>query len=194
MILSSLAVGFLTVALLVLNSPPVVAQPVSDQGMRINTRLTKPQANRPAVKPNARTTGVPRGTVLKVHHGNLVVKKAGTRLDALDIHGFVIIKAPDVTISRSIIRGGRHPHHAIGLVTNYGYPRLLIQDSLLQAAFPSVYVDGIKGSDFTARRVHVIGNVDSIKIQGNNVRIERSLLENTRLVPVGSLPARRPHA
>ena len=126
---------------------------------------------------------MPRGTVLKVHRGDLVVTKAGTRLDALDIHGFVIVKAPDVTISRSIIRGGRSPKHGIGLVTNYGHPRLLIRDSLLQAAFPSVYIDGIKGSDFTARRVHVIGNVDSIKVQGDNVRIERSLLENTDWYP-----------
>ena len=42
-----------------------------------------------------------------------------------------------------------------------------------------MYFDGIKGNNFTARRVHVVGNVDSIKIHGDNVRVEDSLLENT---------------
>ena len=47
------------------------------------------------------------------------------------------------------------------------------------AEYPSVYFDGIKGNNFTARRVHVVGNVDSIKIHGDNVTVEDSLLENT---------------
>ena len=47
------------------------------------------------------------------------------------------------------------------------------------AEHPSVYFDGIKGNNFTARRVHVVGNVDSIKIHGDNVKVENSLLENT---------------
>ena len=81
-----------------------------------------------------------------------------------------------------MIRGGKSPKTAMGLVTNYGHPGLLIEDSLLRPDYPSVYVDGIKGWNFTARRVHVIGNVDSIKIHGDNVRVEKSLLENTDLV------------
>jgi len=48
------------------------------------------------------------------------------------------------------------------------------------ADHPSVYFDGIKGNNFTARRVHVVGNVDSIKIHGDNVTIEDSLLEDTQ--------------
>ena len=132
-----------------------------------------------ARKPSAATTGVPAGTTLRVHRGDLVITKAGTRIDRLDIHGFVVVKAPRVTISRSIIRGGKSPRTAMGLVTNYGQPELLIEDSLLKPAYPSVLVDGIKGWNFTARRVHVIGNVDSIKIHGDNVRVEKSLLENT---------------
>ena len=42
-----------------------------------------------------------------------------------------------------------------------------------------MYFDGIKGWDFTARSVHVVGNVDSVKIHGDNVLVENSLLENT---------------
>ena len=46
-----------------------------------------------ARKPSAMTTGVPAGTRLKVHRGDLVITKAGTHLDGLDIHGFVVVKA-----------------------------------------------------------------------------------------------------
>lgn len=132
-----------------------------------------------ASRPTASTTGVPAGTKLKVHHGNIVVTKDGTRLDRLDVHGFVIVQAKDVRITRSIIRGGTHPRTAVGLITNYGYPGLVISDVRLKPDHLSVLVDGIKGWDFTARRVHVSGNVDSVKIHGDNVRVESSLLENT---------------
>ncbi|GAA3608860.1 hypothetical protein [Microlunatus ginsengisoli] len=143
----------------------------------------KKPAKKPATqkgpKPSASTTGVPRGTKLKVHNGNIVVTRAGTRLDRLDIRGFVVVKAPNVTISRSIVRGGSGAKTAQGLVTSYGPKNLLITDTELRPAHPSVYVDGIKGWNFTARRVHVTGNVDSVKIQGDNVTVADSLLENT---------------
>src|SRR4029079_19514480 len=48
--------------------------------------------------PTKDTTGVPARTQLTVHEGDIVVKKAGTVLDGLDIHGFVTIQAPNVTI------------------------------------------------------------------------------------------------
>lgn len=130
-------------------------------------------------KPSAATTGVPAGTKLKVHRGNIVVTKAGTRLDRMDIHGFVTVKAPNVVISRSIVRGGSGPKTAQGVITNYGYKNLLITDTDVRIAHPSVYLDGIKGWGFTARRVHVVGGVDSIKIHGDDVVIADSLLENT---------------
>ena len=42
-----------------------------------------------------------------------------------------------------------------------------------------MWQDGVKGSDFTLQRVYITGNVDSVKIQGSNVTIQSSLLENT---------------
>jgi hypothetical protein len=130
-------------------------------------------------KPSASTTGVPAGTKLRVHRGNIVVTKAGTRLDRLDIRGFVVVKAPNVTISRSIVRGGKPPKTAQGVITNYGSKNLVIVDTDIRTTLPSVYLDGIKGWNFTARRVHVTGNVDSIKIHGDNVTVADSLLEHT---------------
>lgn len=171
---------------------PADARPVTDRPALTHVQTVasdRPTATARAVqasrrtgtaKPTAATTGVPRGTKLRTHRGNLVITKAGTHLDRLDIHGFVVVKAPRVRITRSIIRGGRNPKTAMGLVTNYGYPGLLIEDTLLRPDHPSVSLDGIKGWGFTARRVHVVGGVDSIKIHGHDVKVERSLLENTQ--------------
>jgi len=122
---------------------------------------------------------VKAGTVLTRHDGDLTITTDGTVLDRLDIHGFVIVRAKNVTISNSIVRGGHAAGFATGLITDYGYQGLLVTDTTIEPEFPSVWFDGIKGSGYTARRVHVIGGVDSMKVQGDNVTIEDSLLENT---------------
>ncbi len=130
-------------------------------------------------KPSSATTGVKPGSTLTRHDGDITVTKDGTVLSNLDIHGFVTVRAKNVTISNSIVRGGRAKGYPTGLITNYGYSGLVISDTRIVPEYPSVEFDGIKGSDFTARRVHVTGGVDSVKIHGNNVTIENSLLENT---------------
>ena len=130
-------------------------------------------------KPSSTTTGVKAGSTLTRRDGNITVTTDGTVLSNLDIHGFVTVRAKNVTISNSIVRGGKSTGVATGLITNYGYAGLVISDVRVVPEFPSVYFDGIKGSDFTARRVHVSGGVDSVKIHGSNVTIENSLLENT---------------
>lgn len=129
--------------------------------------------------PTAGTTGVKPGSSITRHDGDITVTKDNTVLANLDIHGFVNVKAKNVIIRNSIVRGGKQKGFQVGLITNYGYSNLLIEDVDVVAAYPSVYFDGIKGWDFTARRVHVVGNVDSVKIHGDNVTIEDSLLENT---------------
>lgn len=136
-------------------------------------------ARQAGAKPSATSTGVRAGSTLNVHTGDIVVTKDGTRLENMDINGFVVVRARDVTISNSIVRGGRATQNQ-GLITNYGYPGLVIEDTDVVARYPSVWLDGIKGNNFIARRVHVVGNVDSVKIQGDNVTIEDSLLENTQ--------------
>jgi hypothetical protein len=143
------------------------------------TPTPSPRPN-PGGKPSAATTGVPQGIALKQHNGDITVTKDGTVLRGMDIHGFVNVKAANVKILDSVVRGGVAKGYATGLITNYGYPNLLIEDVSVVADHPSVYFDGIKGNNFTARRVHVVGNVDSIKIHGDNVRVEDSLLEDTK--------------
>ena len=123
------------------------------------------------IKPTADNTGVKPGTTLTRHDGNITVTKDGTVLSNLDIHGFVTVRAKNVTITNSRVRGGKSTGVATGLITNYGYDGLVISDVDIKPDYPSVWFDGIKGSDFTARGVHVQGGVDSVKIHGSDMSI-----------------------
>lgn len=132
-------------------------------------------------RPDASNTGVPTGTTLRRHDGNLTITKAGARYDALDIHGFVSVQAPDVKITRSIVRGGVARGN-IGLVTNYSSTAtgFVLEDSELVPKHPSVWIDGAKGGNFTLRRVEVRGTVDAVKVHGSNVVVEDSWLHSTK--------------
>ena len=135
-----------------------------------------------AGRPGPGNTGVPAGTKLTPYYGNLTITQAGARYDALDIHGFVTIKAPNVTITRSIIRGGKAGNANIGLVTNYEpqATNFLLTDSTLLPENPSVLIDGVKGANFTVRAVNISGVTDNVKVHGDNVRVERSYLHDSR--------------
>ena len=137
---------------------------------------------KPSRKPSRDNTGVPAGTHLTRHNGDITVTRAGTVIDSKDVHGFIDVKARNVVIKNSIIRGGTATYNR-GVITNYGYKNLVVKDSSIIPAHPTVWQDGVKGSDFTLQRVYITGNVDSVKIQGSNVRIRRSLLENTTYYP-----------
>lgn len=128
--------------------------------------------------PSAATTGVPAGTKLTVHNGDLTITKPGTVIDALDIRGFVEIRAKNVTVRRSLIRGGA----ATGLrgVVQNNAPTatgFVLEDSEVRPAHPSVWLTGVKGANFTMRRVHVNGGVvDGVMVSGNQVRVESSYI------------------
>lgn len=119
--------------------------------------------------------------MLKQHNGDLVITTAGATYDALDIHGFVSIKAPNVTIKRSIIRGGVATSGNVGIVTdtNSAGTGFVLQDSEIVPEHPSVYIDGIKGWNYTLNRVDIHGTVDTAKVYGDNATIEHSWLHDT---------------
>jgi hypothetical protein len=125
--------------------------------------------------PNAGNTGVPAGTQLTVHNGDLVITKAGTVISGLDVRGFVDVQASNVIIKNSIVRGGKATTSK-GLIRNTtdSAKNLLIQDVELVPAYPSVYLDGLQGGNFTARRVHIHGTVDGVKVFKSNVTVESS--------------------
>ena len=138
---------------------------------------TTPSATGGNAQPNAGNTGVPAGTTLTVHNGNLTITTAGATYSGLDIHGFVSIQAPNVTIKNSIIRGGVSSGD-IGLVqdTSNSATNFLIEDSELVPAYPSVQIDGIKGWNYTALRVNIHGTTDGIKMYGPNATLRDSYI------------------
>jgi hypothetical protein len=69
-----------------------------------------------AVKPSSATTDVPAGTRLTRHNGDIVVTTPGTILDALDIYGFVKIRAANVAVKRCRVRGSGPGTNNTGLV------------------------------------------------------------------------------
>ena len=128
-------------------------------------------------QPGPGNTGVPAGTALTVMNGDLTITKAGSVYSGLDIHGFVKVEAPNVTIKDSIIRGGVAPAD-IGLVndTDDSATNFLIEDSELVPMDPSVQIDGIKGWNYTALRLNIHGTTDGAKMYGPNATIEDSYI------------------
>ncbi|HET9657696.1 MAG TPA: right-handed parallel beta-helix repeat-containing protein, partial [Kineosporiaceae bacterium] len=128
--------------------------------------------------PSAANTGVPAGTNLTVHLGDLVITEPGTVIDGLDIHGFVEVRAANVTVRRSLIRGGVATSLR-GVVQNNdpAATGFLLEDSEIRPAHPSVWLTGVKGANYTMRRVHVNGGVvDGAMASGSHVRVESSYL------------------
>jgi hypothetical protein len=122
--------------------------------------------------PTAACTGVPAGTSLTTHNGGLVVTTPGQVIDGLRITGTVDIRAHDVVIRNSEIRG-----HVFNDSTGTRY-RFTIEDSAVAPAVGcSSWGNGAIGvSDYTARRVRVSGFPDGFRVAGSNILIENSLV------------------
>jgi hypothetical protein len=130
-------------------------------------------------KPGAGNTGVPSGTKLTVHNGDLTITQAGKVISGMDIRGFVTVRAKNVTIKNSIIRGGKATSGK-GLIMNYDPANtgLVVQDSTLDPTYPSVWLNGLAGGNFTAKRLDISGSVDGAQLHKNNVRIEDSWIHD----------------
>lgn len=116
----------------------------------------------------------------RVWQGDLVADVPGQVIDNLDVRGIVIVRAPDVTIKNSIIRGGTNElnrRYAPLVDARAGYANLRIVDTVISEATPSEWnASGIGGSNFTALRVRITGQVDSVNITGSNVTVQDSYL------------------
>ena len=159
--------------------PPVATAPVVKPP--VATAPVAPVAPKPAVKPgkpSAANTGVPAGTKLTKHNGNIVVTKPGTVIDSLDVQGSVVVKAANVTIKNSILRG--NPTSPNGtLVNNLAkHKNLVVTDSELVNANAAVRFRGIMGSDFTAIRLNIHGVEDQLHLTGGNVKLIDSYLHD----------------
>ncbi len=130
-------------------------------------------------KPSASNTGVPDGMALKAHSGDITVTKDGTVIDGLDVKGTIYIKANNVTIKRSVIRGGPASSKNQALIASWwGFTNTKIEDSTLRADNPSYYLDGISGGKISANRLDISRVVDSVKVIGGNVSVTNSWLHD----------------
>jgi len=127
--------------------------------------------------PGPYNTGVPSGTTLKTHSGDLTITKDGTVVDALHVKGFVRVSAKDVVIKRTKI-SGRSISSSLGLVMVMPGGSVTIQDSEIYAAERSPHVRAIIGSDFTLNRVNMHDVVDQLMITGDNVTVQDSWLHS----------------
>ena len=129
-------------------------------------------------KPSASNTGVPSGVSLRRHDGDLVITTPGKVISGLDIRGFVDVRASNVTIKNSIIRG-RSTSSDKGLVTvRSSTYSLKIEDSELAPLNASPYIDGLRGMNITARRLDIHRVIDSAHIYGSNVLLENNWMHD----------------
>ena len=122
---------------------------------------------------------------LTKHLGNLTITSPGV-YDGLDISGYVVVKAPNVTLRRCIVRGGppvtQGGNAVISIVQ--GAAGFLIEDVTISPAYPSDRLNGINvNQPGTIRRCNISGTVDGVMIYGNGVTIEDSYLHDFATLP-----------
>ncbi len=147
-----------------------VVQPQAVAAASASTIAVQAAATPGSYKPTASNTGVPAGKTLKPYNtsgADLVITKDGTVLDGLDIYGDIKVRAKNVTIKNSRLRGGKGiPKNNTGIVdsTNSNVSNLVIQDNTIIPDRASYYRDGIVGHDYKALRNHIQGTNDGLGI------------------------------
>lgn len=129
-------------------------------------------------RPDAGNTGVPAGTKLTRHNGDLVITKAGTVIDGLDVYGTVSVRADNVVIKNTRIRGKVAAYNTPLVSMNKGNRNLRVIDTTISPDKPSPNLYGIMGWEFTLERVNISKVVDSVHIYGSNVTIKSSWLHS----------------
>jgi len=122
--------------------------------------------------PTAACTGVPAGTTLTTHQGDLRITTPGQVVDGLRVTGSVDVRAHDVVIRNSEVRGR--------IINDLGGTRyrFTIEDSTVGSTTGcSSWGNGAVGvADYTARRVRIAGFPDGFRVAGSNIRIEDSFV------------------
>ncbi|MFS0884163.1 hypothetical protein [Aeromicrobium sp. 179-A 4D2 NHS] len=155
---------------LTLRSSTPVSAKVNVQGYVIGSGTTRTTPTTPPGKP-----GVPAGVTLRKIYGDQTITKNGTVLDGVEIFGRVSIKAANVTIKNSRIRGQKPAGN--GIVSAKG-SNTLIKDVEIFSDLRNPDSNGIMGYGFTLNRVQIRDVVDSVHVTGDNVRIKDSWLHS----------------
>ncbi|MBK7861219.1 MAG: discoidin domain-containing protein [Archangiaceae bacterium] len=139
--------------------------------VQVNAAQPPPTPGAPGTyKPSASTTGVRAGTTLTPYNtsgADLVISRDGTVLENLDIYGDIKVRARNVVIRNSRLRGGKAiPSGNTGIVDANSAEvfNLLVEDCTLTPDRPSYYRDGIVGHEYTARRNHIYRTNDGLGI------------------------------
>jgi hypothetical protein len=135
-----------------------------------------------ATRPGSGNTGVPVGTAMKKYTGELVITTPGTVISGYDVYGYITVKAPNVTITKTRVRGGK-PTTDRDLIraNDVNAYNLKVIDSTIQPDYPSAkQAIGIRlgASNQLVQRVNVNSTVDGIRITGKGARVESSWLHD----------------
>ncbi len=112
----------------------------------------------PSGFPDADSTGVPAGVVLTVHHGNLTITTDGAVVEELDIRGCLRIRADDVTVRRTRVRGEPCDNrHQVDL--GVGVTGAVLEDVEIDGMDIDSFGAGIGNVGYTCRRcdIHHVG-------------------------------------
>ena len=131
--------------------------------------------------PSASNTGVPTGKTLTAYNGTLTITTPGTVVDGLDVSGTIIVKADNVTIKNTRVRGVTSNTYTTPLIHfQSGNKNLVVQDSELIPSSPNQYQYGIIGWNFTLDRVEIAKVVDGVHIIGSNTIVRNSYIHDIR--------------
>lgn len=137
----------------------------------------KPTVAPPTTAPSVPTsTGVPTGTKLARHDGDLVITQKGRTVDSVEVRGSIVVRAPDVTIKNSRVIGQKPvPTGLIGSQST----GLTVVDSEIYSEHRNPTTNGVMGSNFTLERVEIRDVVDQVHIHGSgNATVRDSWLHS----------------
>ena len=133
------------------------------QGVIIPSAPTNPPGPPGTYKPDSSNTGYAYTNVTLIpHNGDYNITTDGTTLDSLDISGWVVVNAANVTIKRCYVRGGAAKSFNTALIdcTAANCSNVVVQDCLLVPDQPTLWYDGIIGHDYTIQRCEIYHTVD----------------------------------
>ncbi|SEQ12283.1 hypothetical protein SAMN05421756_102527 [Microlunatus flavus] len=120
------------------------------------------------------TTGVPPGTGLKPYTGPTTITTPGTVIDAATITDCLVIKADDVTISRSRITS---PGCQFNVLSDAGNTGLRLVDVEIDGQDNTTGDSAVAGAGYTCLRCDVQGTTDGFKA-GSDVTIQDSWIHD----------------
>lgn len=154
---------------------------VTTSTTQVPTTTTTPTTTPPTTVPPAPqfptpdSVGLPDGLTPVVRTGDWVVTQDGLVIDGREIRGNLIVRADDVTVTRTRVLGtGRHVVHCDGCRD------LLIEDSELIGVADEAQ-NCLAFSNYTVRRSLLSGCIDGAKANGDSV-LEGNWIGNLRRV------------